>query len=319
MASELQRQGANQPRRESKPSLIELYAANCQSPNTGKNAHHWLTAFAAWLEESYRVRDLSKARPEHVIAYKTHLTGRGLAASSVARCCECLRSFYRWACDQGMIDRDPAKSLKSPRAVLGKEPTYLETAEVKRLFKAINSRDRHAKRDRAMLWTLAVGLRAGEVVSLNIASVIPPSNGDLAILAVEGKRNYARQVPLSRKAYAALGAYLDTRPEAEPTEPLFTVRYCGDACKRMTIAGLEKRFRVLCERAEIDDDKQHPHACRHGAAMRWLYQSSTPGGIYTVSRLLGHSSIQTTQKYLHVGPVGRRAMAEAVLSDPLSV
>jgi len=49
--------------------------------------------------------------------------------------------------------------------------------------------------------------------------------------------------------------------------------------------------------------------------MRWLYESKAPGGIYTVSRLLGHGSISTTERYLHLR---RDALEKMVINDPLS-
>jgi integrase len=89
--------------------------------------------------------------------------------------------------------------------------------------------------------------------------------------------------------------------------------------RRMSKINLQLWFRDAVIAARLDESKAHCHAMRHGSAMRWLYQPSTPGGIYTVSRMLGHSSIATTQRYLHVGPQGRAAMESAVMSDPLTI
>jgi site-specific recombinase XerD len=311
------------------PDLAALFCQNQQSVHTQTNAKYQLASFARWLESEHHVTDLEAVTVQHVLSYKSHLASNGLQPTSQARALETLRSFFRWCHAEGLIDHDPAQLVKSPRAVLNQEPDYLTTDESRKLFDAIDPNGQHAKRDRAMAWALAVGLRVGEVVSLNVADVIPPvssmsadtpPNGGLGLagLRVHGKRSYERIIPLPQVAYAALAAYLKERGRVTDDAPLFACHYAGESGRRMTTRAVQKWFAGVVTSAGLATGKAHPHACRHGAAMRWLYQSNTPGGIYTVSRMLGHSSIQTTQRYLHVGPQGRAAMESAVMSDPLT-
>jgi integrase/recombinase XerC len=301
-----------------KLSLTDLFCQNCQSVHTATNAKYRLASFAKWLDAEYSVTDLEVVTVAHVLAYKQHLAKSGLAATSQARALETLRSFFRWCHAEGLIAHDPAALVKSPRAVLNQEPEYLTTDESRTLFDAIDPRGRHAKRDRAMTWVLSAGLRVGEVVSLNVGDVLPPADGKLAGLRIHGKRSYERIIPLGGAAYAAIMAYLKERGQVASDAPLMACRYAGESDRRLTTRAVQKWWADLVTSAGLDKSKAHPHAARHGAAMRWLYQSSTPGGLYTVSRMLGHSSIQTTQRYLHCGPQGRAAMESAVLSDPLT-
>jgi len=201
---------------------------------------------------------------------------------------------------------------------LNREPEYLTTEETRRLFAAIDPNGKHGKRDRAIAWVLALGLRVGEVVSLTVGDVIPAEAGKLAGLRVHGKRSYERIVPLSQVAYDTLTAYLGERGQAPNDGPLFVGNYAGETERRLTTRAVQRLFANLVAIAGLDKAKAHCHASRHGAAMRWLYESTTPGALFTVSRMLGHSSIQTTQRYLHVGPQGRAAMESAVMSDPLA-
>jgi integrase/recombinase XerC len=302
----------------SKPDLAALFCQNQQSPHTANNARYRLQAFVNWLEAEHAVTDLENVTVAHVLAYKSHLADSGLVPTSQARALETLRSFFRWCKAEGLIDHDPAAGVKSPRATLNKEPTYLETDETRKLFDAIDPNGRHAKRDKAMARALAVGLRVGEVVSLNCGDVLPPNGDGLGGLRVNGKRSYQRIVPLSKAAYDAVQSYITERGNVAQDAPLFVGTYAGDTQHRLTTRAIEKQFAGMATSAGLDKSKAHPHACRHGAAMRWLYQSNAPGGIYTVSQLMGHSSIQTTQRYLHVGPQGRAAMESAVMSDPLA-
>lgn len=295
--------------------LVTLFCQNQQSEHTAKNAKYRLAAFARWLESEYHVTDLEAVTVQYILGYKAYLAKSGLAATSQARVLETLRSFFRWCHRAGMIDHDPAQSVQSPRAVLNREPEYLTADETRKLFDAIDGK--HAARDRAVLWVLALGLRAGEVVGLNCGDVLPPADGRLGGLVVTGKRAYQRRVPLPQVAYDAIQAYITERGQVGNDAPLFTTYYSGSV-RRMSKINLQLWFRDAVIAAGLDKSKAHCHAMRHGAAMRWLYQSNAPGGIYTVSRMLGHSSIQTTQRYLHVGAQGRAAMESAVLADPLT-
>ncbi len=47
-----------------------------------------------------------------------------------------------------------------------------------------------------------------------------------------------------------------------------------------------------------------------------LFDTKTIGGIYTVSKLLGHSRVATTELYLHCS---QKQLEQAMLADPLGV
>lgn len=292
--------------------LIQLYCDNQRSPHTARNALYRLRHFAQWLAEHYHVTELEGVTTAHLLAYKGTLTH--LAPSSQARIIETLRGFFRWAYSEHLIERDPAAQIKSPRATLNKEPEYLTIDETRRLIAVIDPQSLYAVRDRALLWALAYGLRVGEVAALNVGDVLPAKAGKLPALRITGKGTRQRVIPIGPAAHTALLAYLAPRGKVGKGEPLFMATYAG-AAGRMTTRAIQKRIKVLCDNAGIDPAKAHPHAWRHGAAMRWLFETTTPGGVYTVSRLLGHSAISTTERYLHLN---REALEQAVIGDPLN-
>lgn len=85
------------------------------------------------------------------------------------------------------------------------------------------------------------------------------------------------------------------------------------------MASITPRWRASKEmqkHAGLDPDKGHPHAARHGFVTRLLFETSTPGGLFAVSKLLGHGTISTTEIYLHIN---RGQLDQAVIGDPLNV
>ena len=82
----------------------------------------------------------------------------------------------------------------------------------------------------------------------------------------------------------------------------------------MGTAAIQKRFKKLAREAGIPAEKRFPHCMRHGFATRMLFETNTIGGIYTVSKLLGHSRVATTGMYLHCS---QKQLEQAMLADPL--
>jgi len=71
---------------------------------------------------------------------------------------------------------------------------------------------------------------------------------------------------------------------------------------------------MLATRAGIPENKRHPHCMRHGFATRMLFDTKTIGGIYTVSKLLGHSRVATKELYLHCS---HKRLQQAMLAELL--
>jgi len=84
----------------------------------------------------------------------------------------------------------------------------------------------------------------------------------------------------------------------------------------ITTRGIQDRFITICKKADIPAEKHFPHCMRHGFATRMLFDTETIGGIYTVSKLLGHSRVSTTEMYLHCS---KKQLEESMLADPLAV
>jgi site-specific recombinase XerD len=134
---------------------------------------------------------------------------------------------------------------------------------------------------------------------------------------VRGKGSKARSVPIGSATYAAIVTYLAQRGDTpDKAAPLYVCQSATDDAKRLTPRSVRWLFAKYAERAGLDPAKAHPHAARHGFATRLLFETSTPGGLFTVSKLLGHSSISTTEIYLHIN---RGQLDQAAIGDPLNL
>lgn len=218
----------------------------------------------------------------------------GKSRSTLARRGAAIRTFFAWAHRTGLVDHNPALRLASARPA-STLPEVLAVHDVTRLLDVAQVRadsgDALDMRDWAMAELLyATGIRVGELTGMDVADL------DLAELTVRvvGKGDKERVVPFGIPAMRALTAWLESAREAcTPlhTGPLFVGRRGGRVDPRQ----VRDAIHALATLAGVPDVA--PHALRHTAATHLLQGGSD---LRTVQEVLGHASLNTTQRYTHV-------------------
>lgn len=295
---------------------VTLFCDNQRSAHTQRNARYILRRFATWLESEHSVT-IEQVTPAHLIGYRQWLERR-ISPTSAARQIQCIRSYSRWCFQEELIPLDFARNVKSPRAERNREPEFLTTPESRKLFEAIPN-TKHARRDLALLWCLSYGLRVSEVCNLNRDDLIPSVDGKLPALSVSGKRAYHRVVPISARAYQDILAYAESRGNVGKDAPLFVGCYSDSKERRLSVDSVQKWFASLTQLAGLDRKKGHPHCVRHAFVMRMLFETEGgPATLFVVSKLAGHTNLETTRAYMHYGEQGKRAAEQMILADPLT-
>jgi site-specific recombinase XerD len=217
---------------------------------------------------------------------------RGASKSTVARKLAAVRAFYRHLLERGEVEANPAQLVSSPRkdAYL---PRVLKPGEVGELLEQIPASSPLDLRDRAMFeLTYSAGLRAEEVVQLDLESVDP----DAEELRVEGKGGRVRVLPAGEPAWAAMESYLARgRPKlaTEPGERALLVSRTG---RRLSTSDVRRRLRAATRRVALQVGVS-PHTLRHSFATHLLEGGAD---LRAIQELLGHASISTTQTYTRV-------------------
>ncbi|MBV7364017.1 tyrosine recombinase XerC [Actinomycetaceae bacterium TAE3-ERU4] len=225
----------------------------------------------------------------------------GIARSSLARKAASLRGFFSWAAKNRLVESNPAQSLQTPK--LEKYlPTVLNQEQVRSLLKYAQKAYALAdgETDKAVAlrcWAMAellyaTGIRISELVGLNVSDL---NLSDLTV-RVLGKGNKERVVPLGKPARYVLSLYLDYAfPFFREKSLSEGALFMGVKGKRLNQRAAREDIHVLATKAGVPDIS--PHALRHSAATHLL---SGGADLRVVQDLLGHSSLQTTQRYTHV-------------------
>lgn len=248
-----------------------------------------LLDFVAWCERG----GLNHPRTVDRLAlrrYLAYLNTRQYAKRTIARKASALRRYFAWARRTGVVESDPASSLRAPTGE-GRLPRVLDGAELHAILEpGADTEDQAAwkcRRDDAVLEVLyGSGLRVSELCALDLDSV----NLARHVVTVWGKGGKERRVPLSAASVESLTDWMAIRGEVEGDESGVAL-FLNAHGRRL---GTRDVRRILDERAK---SPTHPHALRHTYATHLL-----DGGadLRSVQELLGHADVVTTQRYTHV-------------------
>lgn len=234
----------------------------------------------------------------------------GIGPASAKRMVAAWRGLFRFAVEILDLAHAPLAALRSPR-VPQRLPVYLTPGEVVALLRMVDTSTPHGIRDMAILAVmLNCGLRVGEIEGLTVNSV----DLQARTIRLTGKGGKERELPLNAAVAAALERWLAIRPTEARGDWLFTstdpialgrsglwrTQYMQAAVRRYAAAaGLTKRVT--------------PHKLRHTFA---TLLHSRGVALVEIQALLGHSSISSTQIYVHTNPQRLRAAVELLAPEP---
>ena len=174
--------------------------------------------------------------------------------------------------------------------------SYLEPGMVKLLIETIDKTTAGGKDEYLLfIFLIQTGLRVSELCNAQFSDLFfkDPAVLDVPCLRVTGKGRKERAVKLNSEIYQLL---LEKKRNHPNQELLFINRY-GRKMSRHGINYILNRIFVRAKDKfpELADVKISPHILRHTCAMFLLLGNTD---LITISRWLGHSSIETTNIYV---------------------
>ena len=296
--------------------LSFLCSARNLSPRTLTAYRTDLIQFFTYLQDPSTTADGVIPEPGMVAVadvrlFMGHLFDRGIQPRSIARKLASVKSYYRFLIETGVIESSPVSLVLTPR-LSRTIPGFLSEDQAETLFSRLDrtetepslsregdsaARMFEAVRDRAVLEILyGCGLRLSELIGLE------PEDVDLrqGFLKITGKGRKQRIVPMGEPASDALRKYFEvrrnffriTKARAEDSSKVF-VTTGGRQLYPMLVQRMTKRYLSTVTESE----KTNPHILRHSFATHMLNGGAD---LKSVSEMLGHSNLTSTELYTHV-------------------
>jgi site-specific recombinase XerD len=273
--------------------LLALVLDGMTSPHSRRAYERGLRQFFLWLH-GHTAGAFTKAL---VQAYRAALLEQGLSAATINLRLSPIRKLAREMADNGLLD--PAAAVAIER-VPGVEQrgvragNWLVKEQASELLQAPDPATLKGKRDRAILaLLLGCGLRRAELVGLRVED-IAQREGRWVIPDLAGKGKRVRTVPIPAPVKVRIDDWLQAAQIKEG--PLFRPVNRGDAVSQKRIADEKAIWHVVVHYARRTAlGRLAPHDLRRTCA-RLCRKAG--GDLEQIQFLLGHASIQTTERYL---------------------
>ena len=230
----------------------------------------------SWYADAFKAFDSALDSDGAIKQRIVELRQRGVAASSVNSWLRCINGYLKWS----------GAGLKIPK--LKEEQKVLATLNPEQMARLITFKPKGINQTRthvAAMLMLDGGYRISELLDLRQEGC----DFDNLVVKVRGKGNKHRLVPLSVEMRKTLYRY--AVKHSGPGRFLFGTRNNT----QVTVRNFERDFKAIGRRLAITGVRFSPHTLRHSFAVSYLRNG---GNLFYLSKILGHSSVKTTERYL---------------------
>ncbi len=280
--------------------FVEAMTAWSWSPRTIDSYQMHLRFFIEWLARETELESIAEVTAETIAAYQMALVsaekrnGERLSVGTQHYRLTVLKSFFRYLVREGKVLTNPTTTIELPKKRAALPQPLVSPKETLRMLDAIDTSTPLGLRDRAVAEVLyACGIRNAELRALKLGDFDAVA-GLLIIIAGKGKKD--RVVPLGPVATAVVADYVaQARPRLAKRSGitnLFLTKN-GNPLDALAVINVVKR---ATKKAGISKPVR-PHRLRHACATHMLAGGAD---IRHIQKLLGHSSLQTTQIYTRV-------------------
>lgn len=272
-----------------------------KAANTTRRERYLFRDYIESVIGNLPVKDVNKG---HVEEIKSAAIEKKLSPATTNLILATVRQLLNFAIEKDIIEVNPVKKVKKIK-IDNKRVRFLTEDEAEKLLNSIREKSEDVYR--ITLFSLHMGLRAGEIFSLTWAD-IDLENGTIFIKDTKtGHNRHAYMTDRVKKE-------IESMKKGQGSDIVFPPQ---EGAKNRHIQFISKTFMRTVDELKLNEGIEDPrqkivfHSMRHTFAS-WLVQKGT--SIYAVKELLGHRTLTMTERYSHVSAEHLR-QAAAVLDS----
>ena len=255
-------------------------------------SEHTLTSYKKDLEDFLSFvmntegsQNLVKVDKKVIRNFLVHLTENNFQKRSINRKLSTLRSFYHYLLKIGEIKVSPLESVSSLKFYPEKQIPISEE-EMNNLSEILAQDEEHLLEKTIIETLYQTGMRKAELCNLLYENISFSTNE----IKVKGKGNKERIIPISTHLAEFLNEYKLLRKPKPEYEIYFFIQANGKKLTEKFVYSVVNRYLSIV----TSKKKKSPHILRHSFATHVLNHGAE---ISKVKKLLGHSSLASTQVY----------------------
>lgn len=297
--------------------LIDEYMVYCRSRQLREKTlisyEQALRLFERWCQEQMKIDDASKITESVIRRYINDLQERGkytfyandeskvinypdrrrdfrqpISVCTINNYIRNLRAFFNWLDCDYVLPKNPMKKVRQLKTNR-KAKEYISDDDFRRLINTLDKSYFSEHRDFTMIMLMIdSGMRLGECSCLLLEDVdLARKQIHLQADITKGRKD--RVVFFSSRTESVLRRWLQYKDRYVETDYLFPIKKSG---AHVEVSVFETNFKHYIKRAGLKDSIS-PHCLRNNFAKRCLMNGMD---IYTLSRILGHSSVTVTEQ-----------------------
>jgi len=250
-----------------------------------------LEDFGDYLMQEYEQEiDINLIDTEDIRPFLGWLDDKGLGKNSIRLKTSSIKSFFKYLHKREFIAKNPASPIFTSK-IEKKLPSFITKIEIDAIINDFEINSPLDARNFSLFELLyGSGLRISEALSLKVNDIKVNTN----TLSITGKGRKQRLVPLGKKSKEALLTYLNYRTQLEKSTKINELFLTKNG-KKLDSSGAYRIINKMLN-GKVNSDKKSPHVLRHTFATHLMDNGAD---INSVSDMLGHSSLSTTQIYTH--------------------
>lgn len=296
---------------------IENFMDYCKLKNLSRKTMNSYEAslllFSKFLEEELNIREINSIKTSTINEYIKFTKERGkysfvadsnsvnknnpanrmdlgkeISDTTINNYIRNLKVFFNWCYAEKIIKTNITKDVKFLKTKR-KPKEDITDEDFIRLIKNINTTKFHEYRDYVIIQLIMdTGMRVGETLSLTIDNLnIDRRYIEIPAEITKGKKD--RFVFFSNTMSGILRSWLQYKDRYVDSMDLV---FCTKKGTKLSVPNFERNFKIYKDRAGIKKNIT-PHTLRNNFSKRFLMNG---GDIYTLSKILGHSSVTVTEK-----------------------